>query len=60
MGAHDSTLYALHVLCRHVARLSSNLTVDVTRSMTYVMDIISHRENPDTWTATKGCTLNCT
>ena len=42
-GARDSILYALRVLCRRVARLSSNLTVDTTRSMTYIVDIISHR-----------------
>ena len=38
-------IHALRVLCRRVARLSSNL------AYTY---IVSQRENPDNWKARKG------
>ena len=60
MEACDSILNALRLLCRHIVWFLLNLTMDPTRSMMYIVDIISHRENPDTRTATKGCTLNCT
>ena len=43
MGACDSILYTLCILCRSVVRLLSNLTMDNTRPTTYIMDIISHR-----------------